>query len=156
MPATTGIATGTFGGVQRHRTTRGVSNLPQTATAAIFTITGTVKLWDVELEVTTITQVQLNNLKLVATPTIGSATDLTAVTDSTTSAVGTHYNATGTFAGALVKSANGAHVAQAVPIVVTAGTVGLSASASSTGQYKAAVLWEPLTVDGNVTATAVT
>lgn len=153
MPATNSNAVAT--GVRR-RTSRGPSNLPQTGTAAMFTISGTVKIWDVEIEVTTLTQAQLNNLKLVATPTVGAPTDLTAVTDSTTSAVGTRYNPTGTFANAIVKSANGAHVAQAVPIVLTPGTLGLSASASSTGQYRATVLWEPLTVDGNVTATAVT
>ncbi len=140
----------------RRRTIRGASNLPQTATAALLTITGTVLIHQLEGEVTTLFQTQLNNLKIVATPTIGAATDLCAVTDFSAAAVGTHFNLPGVFATALPRSANGAHVGPSAVTVVTAGTVGLSASASSTGQYKLNCIWEALSADGNVTATPAT
>jgi hypothetical protein len=142
--------------VTKHRSVRGPSNLPQTATGALFTITGTIKVFDVEGEVTTAVAASTNNLKYVHTPTIGSATDICAVTDFNAAAVGTHMNITGTFATAMVKSANGAHVGQAAATVLTAGTLGLSASASTTGATKQTLVWEPLTADGSVTPTAVT
>lgn len=142
--------------VARHRTVRGPSNLPQTAQGALFTIVGTIKVFDVEGEVTTAVAASTNNLKLVANPTVGADTDICAVTDFNAAAVGTHASITGTFATAMVKSANGAHVAQAAPTVLTAGTLDLSASASTTGQTKWALVWEAVTQDANVTPAAVT
>ena len=142
--------------VTKKRAVRGPSNLPQTASGAIFTITGTIKVFDIEGEVTTVVASSTNNLKLIATPTVGSATDICAVTDFNAAAVGTHANITGTFATAMVKSANGAHVAQAAPTVLTAGTLNLSASASTTGQMKWAMVWERVTPDATVPRTAVT
>jgi hypothetical protein len=144
------------GAVTKHRTTRGPSNLPQTAQGALFTITGTIKVWDVEGEVTTVVQTQANNTKLVANPTVGADTDICAVTSITAAAVGTHFNITGTFATALVVSANGAHVGQASPTVLTAGSLDLNCAASNTGQTKWVLVWEPLTADASVVPAAVT
>jgi len=140
----------------RRLTVRGASALPQTAQAAHFTIVGTIAVYAVEGEVTTVFQAQTNNLKWIHNPTVGSDTDICAVTDFNAAAVGTHFNTTGTFATALVKSANGAHVAQAAPTVLTDGTLDLSASASSTGGVKTSLLWEPLTQNASVRATTPT
>lgn len=137
------------------RAIRAADSLPQTTQEALFTITGTVIAWAIEGEVTTAIQNQLNNAKLVANPTTGADTDICAVTSLANAAVGTHLSITGTFATALVLSANGAHVAQAAGTVLTAGTLDLSCSASNTGAVKWSVLWQPLTADGNVTPTAI-
>lgn len=152
MPLTTTYA-GQAG--VRRRTLRAADSLPQSTAEALFTITGTVIVYAIEGEVTTVFQTQTNNMKLIANPTVGSDTDICAVADVTANAVGTRLSITGTFATALVESANGAHVAQAAPTVLTAGTLDLSCSASSTGAAKWVIDWAPLSVDGNVVATAV-
>lgn len=142
-------------GAGRRRTVRAADTLPQTTQEALFTITGTVVCYAIEGEVTTVFQTQANNVKLIANPTVGADTDICAVTDLTATAVGSHLSITGTFATALVKSTNGAHVAQATPTVLTGGSLDLSCSASSTGGAKWSVVWEPVTADGNVVSTAV-
>lgn len=142
------------GGAWR-RSIRTADTLPQSGAEAIFTVTGTVIAFAIEGEVTTAFQAQANNMKLTANPTVGADTDICAVADVTGNAVGTHLSITGTFATALVESANGAHVAQAAGVVLTAGTLDLSCSASSTGGAKWTVLWQPLTADGNMTPTAI-
>ncbi|MFH7445159.1 hypothetical protein RA265_29135, partial [Pseudomonas syringae pv. tagetis] len=81
---------------------------------------------------TTVIQTQANNTKLIANPTVGSDTDICAVVSTTAAAVGSRLHITGTFANAMVISANGAHVAQAGAVVLTAGTLDLSCAASNT------------------------
>lgn len=140
----------------RTLTVRGASNLPQTGQAPVFTIVGTVVAHAIEAEVTTIFQAQANAVKWIANPTVGSDTDICATVEGNAAAVGAHLSITGTFATAMVKSTNGAHVHQASPVVLTDGTLDFSAAASSTGQYKASILWEPLTANSRVIATPVT
>jgi hypothetical protein len=136
------------------RAVRGADTLPQGTQDPLFTITGTVLLVAIEGEVTTVFQTQANDTKLVANPTVGADTDICAVLNTTAAAVGSHFNITGTFANAMVKSANGAHIAQAGFVVLTAGSLDLSCAASSTGGAKWAALFVPLTTDGNMVATA--
>lgn len=136
------------------RAVRGADTLPQTAQEALFTITGTVLLVAIEGEVTTVIQTQANATKLVANPTVGSDTDLCATLDITAAAVGSHFYITGTLASAMVKAANGAHIAQAGGLVLTAGSLDLNCAASNTGGVKWAALFIPLTADGNMVATA--
>ena len=137
----------------RKLVSRGATSTIATGATAAFTIVGTVAVYAVELEITTVVQAQTTNLKWVANPTVGSDTDICAVTDFNAAAVGTHGNTTGTFATAMVKSANGAHVAQAAPTILTDGTLDLSSSAASTGGYKCSVLYEPLTPNASIRAT---
>ena len=138
----------------RYLTSRGSTTTIATGATAAFTIVGTVIVHALELEITAAVQAQTTNLKWIANPTVGSDTDICAVVDFNAAAVGTHGNTTGTFATAMVKSANGAHVHQAAPTVLTAGTLDLSSSAASTGAYKCSMIWEPLTPNASVRAIA--
>lgn len=143
---TNGVVAEQLGGrIGDHYTTlRATSTLPATASTAYFTVTGKVRIFDIIGEVTTVVQTQLNNAKIVATPTVGAAVDICAVKDITGAAVGTMLNITGTFATAMVQTASGAYVAQAAPTVVAAGTINLSTSATNTGATKWLVRWEPI------------
>ena len=147
MPLTTGYANSS----QMKRVYRGPDALPQTAQGTLFNISGRVLALSIEGEVTTVVQTQLNNTKLVANPTVGADTDICAVLDITAAAVGSIFHITGTFANALIKSTNGAHIEQAGGVVLTAGTLDLSCSASNTGALTHWVIWEPMTGGGNVT-----
>ena len=62
------------------RVDRATAALPQTAAAAIFTVTGgRVAIMGILGEVTTAIQNQANNTKLTANPTVGTSVDLCAV-----------------------------------------------------------------------------
>ena len=123
---------------------KATSTLPASAYGALFTVTGAVRLVDVVGEVTTAIQAQATTCKITATPTVGSAVDLCSTLDLTGSTVGTLLNITGTLATAMVKNANGVMVAQATPIVVPAGTVGLTTVATSTGSIRWMARYVPL------------
>lgn len=118
--------------------------LPQTATGTIFTVTAPVRLLDIQGEVTTVIQAQANAVKLVATPTVGSAVDLCGTLDINAFAVGRTLNITGTLATAMASNANGVLVSQAGPITIPAGTIGLNTAASNTGAIKWVARYVPL------------
>jgi hypothetical protein len=140
-------------GVVETTVARPTAALPQTASSAIFTITGgPILLMNIVGEVTTAIQNQADNTKLVAAPTVGSATDLCAVTDIANDAVGTFYNITGTLANALVKAANGTAIGQAGTVVIPAGTINLSCAASNTGSVAWRIRYKPLAPGVTVTA----
>lgn len=152
MPLTTGYANN-VGNLRRAY--RGPDELPQTAAAAIFNITGRVLLLSIEGVVgPTAIQNQANNTKLIANPTVGTDTDICAVVSTANAAIGTVAHITGTFANAMVLSANGAHVEQAGGVVLTAGTLDLSCAASNTGEMSWTAVYLPLTADGAMEPTA--
>lgn len=123
---------------------RATAALPATTQAAIFTVTGRIEVLAIIGEVTTIIQTQLDNVKIVANPTVGADVDLCAVKDVTAAAVGTQFNITGTLATAMVQTASGAFVKQASPVVVMAGTIDLNASATNTGSVKWLIIYKPI------------
>lgn len=123
---------------------RATAALPQTTASALFTVTGRVKLLSIIGEVTTVIQTQVDSTKLVANPLVGASVDLCAVLDISASAVGTNYKISGTFADALIAMASGATPLQASPVIVAAGTLDLSCSASNTGSAKWLVEYEPI------------
>jgi len=123
---------------------RTTAALPQTAAAAIFTVTGRVKLLNIVGEVTTVIQTQANNTKLVSNPTVGADVDICAVADITAATVGSQLSITGTLATALQKTVSGAYAYQASPVVVTAGTIDLNCAASNTGSVKWLVQYLPI------------
>lgn len=125
---------------------RATASLPQNTSAAIFTVTGRVKLIDIIGTVTTAIQNQTCNTKLIAVPSAAglSNVDICATLDIANDTVATVYNITGTFATALVGASNGAAVYQAAPVTLEAGTLNLSTDASNTGSVKWAVRYLPL------------
>jgi len=125
-------------------TTRASATLPATTATPYFTVTGKVRIIDIIGEVTTVVQTQTCNAKLIANPTVGADVDMCAVKDITAAAVGTIFTITGTLANAMVQTASACAVAQASPLVVTAGTIDLSTSATNTGATKWTVRYEPI------------
>jgi len=133
-------------------TGRVAATLPATTKTAYFTVTGKIKLLDIVGEVTTVVQAQANAIKLVATPTVGAAVDLCATVDSNAAAVGSIFTITGTLADAMVKTVSGAGVAQAAPLIIAAGTIGLNTAATNTGATKWLVRYQPLETGARVFA----
>ena len=126
------------------------ATLPATTATPYFTVTGKILLLDIVGEVTTIVETQACNTKLIANPTIGADVDLCAVLNITAAAAGSIFTITGTLANAMVKTASGAGVAQASPLVVAAGTIDLSTAATNTGATKWLVRYQPLEVGARV------
>lgn len=121
--------------------------LPQTTTGTLFTVTGgRVLLTSIVGEVTTVIQTQANNMKLVATPTTGTAVDICAVLDVSAKEAGCLFGITGLFSDALVGANAGATVTQRNPVVLPIGTLKLSCSASNTGNVKWICTYIPLDV----------
>lgn len=123
---------------------RATAALPATTQAALFTVTGRIKLVNIVGEVTTVIQTQANNTKLVSNPTVGADVDLCAVNDITADAVGTQYSITGTLATAMIATTSGAGVFQAAPLLVQAGTIDLSCAATNTGSVKWKIEYLPV------------
>lgn len=141
-------------GVQGFVWTQGLpKTLPQTTHSSIATVTGgRVLLIAVIGKVTTVIQTQANNAKLAAYPTGLSAVDLCAVLNITAAAVSTLLSITGTFADALIASANAIMPFQAAPIVLSEGALHLDCAASSTGGVQWTFLWLPLDPTGVLAA----
>ena len=124
---------------------RATATLPQHAQAALFTVSGRVLVTHIIGEVTVAIQAQSTVLKLVSAPTVGADVDLCAALETNNDAIGTLYNITGTLANAMVATTSGACIAQASPILVTAGTIDLdSDDDDSTGSVKWTLHYVPL------------
>lgn len=136
---------------QQAALTRAAANLPQGTSAAIFTVTGPVIIHCIIGIVTTVIQSGTNNLKLIYDPTAtGADTDMCATVDIDALAVGHVIAITGAVADAATKSAApGIAVRQAGGLVLDAGSIKLSCSASKTGQIAWYVLYQGIT--GTVT-----
>jgi hypothetical protein len=120
------------------------TTLPASTYGTLFTVTGSCRILDIVGEVTTAIQAQACATKLTATPTVGSAVDLSSTLDINGHAVGQVYTITGTLATAMQTNANGVIVAQAASIVVPAGTIGLTTAATNTGAIKWLCRYIPL------------
>ncbi|MGW0587453.1 hypothetical protein [Streptosporangium sp. NPDC002607] len=133
---------------------RAAANLPQTATGALFTVTGgRVLVTSIVGRVTTGIQAQANAIKLVATPSgSGAVNDLSATVESNGLAVGGLLGITGLAADAMVKSTGGGVSNLRNPIVVAAGAIGLNAAASNTGQVEWSLTYIPLDNGATVVA----
>lgn len=123
---------------------RATANLPQTANAPIFTVTGGyVIIFQIFGRVTTIIQAQANNTKLTAVPTIGTAVDICAVVDINALEVGGTLLAPNVAASPLLKNNAGATFGAYGFTLVAAGTINLNCAASSTGQIRWTCYWAP-------------
>ena len=127
------------------------ANLPQTTLGTLFTVTGKVLVSDIVGEViTTAIQAQANSIKLVNTTTVGADTDMCAALEINGDAIGTFYTITGTPADAMIATTSGVAVSQATPMIVSAGTIQLNTTASSTGKVKWTLYYIPLETGSKV------
>jgi hypothetical protein len=127
--------------------------LPATTATPYFTVTGRVLITQIVGEVTVVFDGTVNSLKLISNPTVGADVDLCSATVVTSDVLGTFYNITGTLANALVATTSGAVISQANPILVTAGSIDLDATATdTTGSSKWTVHYIPLDSNSKVVA----
>jgi hypothetical protein len=143
---TNGVVSEQLGGRQgdHYVTNRATGAMPQGAASPLFTITGKVKILNVIGEFTVAGGAVANALKLIANPTVGADVDLCATVEGNAAAVGSLLTITGTFANAMIKTVSAAVPSQASPVIVTAGTLDLSAAGSTTGSIKWTIVWEPV------------
>lgn len=126
------------------RTYRATAALPQSTNAAIFTVTGRVRVLAIVGQVTTVVQAQADATKLTAVPTVGSSVDMCATGDINAAAVGAQLFLTGVLATALQISSGGVQLYQASSQIIQAGTINLNCAASNTGAVKWFVDYEPI------------
>jgi len=133
------------------RVDRAAANLPQTAAAAIFNITGgRVAITKIVGEVTTIMQAAANNIKLIANPTVGGSVDICAVVEGNGKVVGSLVGITGEPTDPLI--INASIPGQVSDVVLSVGALELSTSASRTGAIKWSVWYVALDDGAKVVA----
>lgn len=127
------------------------------ASADLFTVAGgPVRVLSIVGQITTVIETKTINTKLTHTATGGSAVDLCATADITAAAARKLLTITGIKANALQISTDAGIVTLAnqvgMPIVLTAGTIAVSASATGTGAISWYIEYEPLVPGATVTA----
>jgi hypothetical protein len=127
------------------------------ATAALFTIAGgPVRVLSVVGQITTGLEAKANALKLTHTPTGGAAVDLCATVESNAAAIRKCLVLNGVKATALQITTDIGVVTLAnqsgMPIVLTAGAVGLTAADTATGAISWYMEYEPLVPGATVVA----
>lgn len=136
--------------------TRATAALPQTAAAAIFTVTGLVLLKRIVGYVTVQVGAVANATKLKANSTgAGATTDLCATLDINGDVVDTRYEITGTFANPMtdtvdIPKAKG----QALDLVIPPGTIDIDCAGSDggTGRVRWSATYVPLEAGASVVA----
>ncbi len=133
---------------------RATATLPQTAAAAIFTVSGgRVLVLGLVGEVTTVIQTQANNTKVKSNPTATGATqDLCAVLNITAHAVGELYTISGTVGDALRNDLLIGNPILQDPLVVSEGDIELDCAASNTGSVSWDLIYVPLDNGASVAA----
>lgn len=128
------------------RVDRATATLPATALGNLFTVAGGRVMVNLLIgQVTTIIQAQATTIKVTATPTVGTAGDLSATVDCNGLEVGGLLTLIGTFGTALGKqNAFGAQGMNLVPTIVAAGSIGITTGATSTGSIKWSIFYHPL------------
>lgn len=136
-----------FGNIVR----RAAANLPQTAAAPIFTVTGDVAIIQVYGKVGTVIQTQADSIKLIFNPTVGTDVDLCAALNISAKAANTMFGITGIVADALIGAGLAVRGMQ-VPLFLQTGTIDLDATASNTGTIAWTLMWVPLSDGATVVA----
>ena len=135
---------------------RASETLPQSTQTPYFTVSGRVLVTQLVGEITVVAGFGTTNTKLVANPTVGADVDLCATNNIELDAVGTMYTITSDFSDAMVATTSGAVETSPTansrfPIIVAAGTIDLSCSASITGETKWTLHYIPLDTNSSVT-----
>ena len=132
---------------------RATGAIPQTATGAIFNITGgRIVVTSIVGTVTTPIGAVSTLTKLRATPTVGAVNDLSGTVDINAAAAGSLLAPTGLAADALVLSTGGGVSGQRNPIIVAPGSIGVNTAASTTGAIQWTITYVPLDDGAIVTA----
>lgn len=130
--------------------------LPATTTSHIFTVTGgRVAITALVGTCTTVCSATATTLAIGTTPTVGTAstTSLASAVAITSKEVGTMVALGATAGAALIVGTNAATPAMlALPIVVSAGTIDLTTSATNTGAFSWSLLYIPIDDGASVTA----
>lgn len=144
--------------LQQNRDTRCVdratATLPQTVSAAIFTITGTVEVLQLVGEVTTVIGAVADLTKITYDPTAaGASTDLCTTTDIQSVAVGYLCYFTGAIADPMqVSTGTGCGTGQALTWLLAPGSLKLDCAASTTGYIKWSIVYRPISQDACIKA----
>lgn len=133
---------------------RPTAALPASTTGALFTVAGgRVLVTSIVGRVTTNIQAQANAIKLVATPSgSGAVNDLSGTVESNALAAGGLLSITGLAGDAMVKSTGGGVSTLRNPVIVAAGTIGLSAAATNTGSVEWSLTYVALDNGATVSA----
>lgn len=134
--------------------TRPASNLPQTGTTNIYTVTGgRILLTGLVGLVTTVFGATVTNLKVRSIPTTGTAGDIAANVLVTNKEVGTLLALNTTVGGALVSTSSyGAIGMAATPLIIPVGSLAMVTDASNTGQIQWDLTWIPFDDGASVVA----
>jgi hypothetical protein len=147
------------------RVEKGPVTNPQTASTALFTVTGgKVAITSLVGIVTTVQGATANSFNLTYTPSGGSAADISAATVCTSDAAGTYYTITGVAADLVSAQKVGGTEVPTVTyaptptfltgaLVVGAGALNLKASGSNTGATTWVLTYVPID-DGAAIAAA--
>lgn len=120
---------------------------PQTATAAIFTVTGgKVLITSLVGDVVVITPATTNVVKVLTVPTVGTGADWTTAVSTASKEVGTIITLPAAFGGALVvNTAGGAQLGPDPAFVAQPGSISLNTTGSAaTGTIKWVLTYVPL------------
>jgi hypothetical protein len=128
--------------------------VPQNATSTIFTVSGgRVLLTGLYGVVKTVIGGTTPSAKIVSTPTVGTAVDVSSATAITGKEVGANIALAGTVGTALNVQNGGAGAGLPSPIVIPAGTLGVNVSAAdATGAIQWTLTYVPLDNGASVTA----
>lgn len=127
--------------------TSAITALPATTTVDLFVVSGgRVVVTSLTGVVTTIVQAQANAIKLVATPTTGTANDMCATLDINAAEVGAQVSLDGVLATALQGAVNksGSVGFMTKRQIVAIGKIRLNAAATNTGAITWTVTYIPL------------
>lgn len=134
------------------RVNKAAATLPATGNQTIFTVSGGRVLMTLLYgEVTTVIQAQANNLKVTSVPTVGTAVDLAANLDVNADEAGTLYLVEGD--GTALIGANAGAAVTAIgfaPLIIPAGVIRITTSATNTGATKWQMWYFPLDVGATV------
>lgn len=134
---------------------RATATLPQTAQAAIFTVSGgRVLITGLVGEVTTVMGATATNLKVTSNPTTGTDVDLAANAAVTSKEVGSLITLPAATGSALVvkNGGGGGQFPSHNPYVVPIGTIDLVTDASDTGSVKWSLTYVSLDNGASVAA----
>ena len=130
---------------------RAADTLPQTATEAIYTVTGRVIIMRLFATVTTVFQSTDPVLKVTSNPTTGTSLDIASTVDSKDAEVGGSLVVEGDGTALVLGTAGAAYLA-GNPWMANSGTIDLTAGASKTGALKWDLYYFPLEDGASVVA----
>jgi hypothetical protein len=124
---------------------KATATLPATAYGTLFTVSGgRIILTSLLGEVTVVIQSQATTLKFTATPTVGTAVDMSGTVDMNAKEVGTLVTLTGLPSDAAYAPNAGLGQLPSRMLYIPIGTLGITTGATSTGSIKWSMTYIPL------------